>query len=444
MSKNVVRTATACAFLLLAPQLAAAATAEVDLDSTPATLTLSGDATGETVAITCPAGNLLINGADPSSGPLPCAAIGLIHLELGDGNDIADLSAVQGPAFLATLETRVDGGNGDDVINGSAFADTLMGGTGNDSLHGGPGNDDLDGGEGNDILHGNGEDDVLRVGANGGRDHTDGDSGTDQLIVVGTAGADHFVVFDDPTTPDPEHNHMDIRGGVMTLRVGLVESISIDLGEGDDRLEASLYSTASLRLRGGDGSDTLVFGGPCAAGTLTDDRYTQPSHADATFDGFESSSVSSELVFATIRLDVGGGESTVPLTLSVGASCHWTASTSDESWLTFPDGSSGTGPGTVNLEVADNPATAPRSGTVAIAGVIVDIRQAAGDGMLPSSEADAAPEPTSDEPPPPAEQDGSNNGSRFGCSVFTPENDGLLMLALASLVLARWLRRQRR
>ena len=45
-----------------------------------------------------------------------------------------------------------NGGDGDDVLIGSAGNDILNGGAGDDVLNGGPGQDILDGGTGNNIL----------------------------------------------------------------------------------------------------------------------------------------------------------------------------------------------------------------------------------------------------------------------------------------------------
>jgi len=61
------------------------------------------------------------------------------------GNDIADLSACR-------LVSRVDAGDGNDVILGGAMADTLLGGNGADLIAGGLGADGINGGAGNDIV----------------------------------------------------------------------------------------------------------------------------------------------------------------------------------------------------------------------------------------------------------------------------------------------------
>jgi len=64
------------------------------------------------------------------------------------GDDVLDASAV--PAGVLTI--ALDGGTDDDVLIGSAGADTLRGGDGDDVLLGGPGLDVLDGGTGSNVL----------------------------------------------------------------------------------------------------------------------------------------------------------------------------------------------------------------------------------------------------------------------------------------------------
>ena len=63
------------------------------------------------------------------------------------GDDVIDASAL-GTSMLLTA----DGGDGNDVLIGSAGNDTLLGGAGDDILIGVPGTDVLDGGPGNNIV----------------------------------------------------------------------------------------------------------------------------------------------------------------------------------------------------------------------------------------------------------------------------------------------------
>ena len=62
------------------------------------------------------------------------------------GDDVIEASGLTGMLLTA------NGGDGDDVLIGSAGDDTLTGGAGDDVLIGGPGFDILDGGTGNNIL----------------------------------------------------------------------------------------------------------------------------------------------------------------------------------------------------------------------------------------------------------------------------------------------------
>jgi Ca2+-binding RTX toxin-like protein len=61
------------------------------------------------------------------------------------GDDVIQASGLTGILLTA------NGGDGDDVLVGSAGNDTLTGGAGDDVLIGGPGQDILDGGPGNNI-----------------------------------------------------------------------------------------------------------------------------------------------------------------------------------------------------------------------------------------------------------------------------------------------------
>jgi Ca2+-binding RTX toxin-like protein len=102
-----------------------------------------------------------------------------VVMDGGDGNDVLDGSA-------ADVKLVINGGAGDDKLMGGLRADTLVGGDGNDSLSGGRGLDTLDGGNGNDTL-----DDGVKDGQ--------------QDVLIGGTGADTFVrrQLNRPTSPAP-------------------------------------------------------------------------------------------------------------------------------------------------------------------------------------------------------------------------------------------------
>jgi PKD repeat protein/pimeloyl-ACP methyl ester carboxylesterase len=60
--------------------------------------------------------------------------------------------------------------------------------------------------------------------------------------------------------------------------------------------------------------------------------------------------------------------------VTAASSCGWTAST-NASWITITSGFAGFGNGTVNYNVANNPGTSPRSGTMTVAGQVFQVTQ---------------------------------------------------------------------
>ncbi|HRX37624.1 MAG TPA: calcium-binding protein [Aestuariivirga sp.] len=116
-----------------------------------------------------------------------------------DGNDVLDGT---------TLDDEIRGGRGDDTLNGFEGDDRLRGEKGNDTLNGDIGNDRLIGGSGNDTLNGGDGNDRLKGGA-----------GDDEL--TGGSGRDQFK--------------FDLRGGTDTIT---------DYVDGEDRLDFTNFSIA--------------------------------------------------------------------------------------------------------------------------------------------------------------------------------------------------------
>jgi hypothetical protein len=98
-----------------------------------------------------------------------------------------DLTAPEPPqATCFGLEPTLVGGDGADVLRGSARQDVIVGGGGDDTIVGLGGDDVICGGDGADIVRaGNGDD---RVSAGAGDDVVDGDSGAD--LILGGDGND--------------------------------------------------------------------------------------------------------------------------------------------------------------------------------------------------------------------------------------------------------------
>ncbi|MBM3982861.1 MAG: calcium-binding protein [Planctomycetes bacterium] len=115
----------------------------------------------------------------------------VVALQTGGGDDRITVTALAGTGVRSVV---MDGGDGNDVLDGSAanVALVLSGGAGDDVLWGGARNDVLSGGAGNDALSGGKGWDVLDGGA--GDDTLDDGTKDGALdVLIGGTGADTFV-----------------------------------------------------------------------------------------------------------------------------------------------------------------------------------------------------------------------------------------------------------
>ncbi|HHC29724.1 MAG TPA: calcium-binding protein, partial [Rhodobacterales bacterium] len=114
---------------------------------------------------------------------------------LGEGNDIYR-------GRFGAVDGTVEGGNGDDVLNGGLRADSLDGGGGADLLRGRAGDDTLVGGFEDDRLFGGRGDDVIIPGE--GVDMMKGGRDNDTFV---------FESFTDITPTGPTDHILDFRKG---------------------------------------------------------------------------------------------------------------------------------------------------------------------------------------------------------------------------------------
>ena len=156
---------------------------------------------------------------------------------------------------------RLDGGGGNDTINGSQFTETLIGRGGNDKLYGN--------------------------GSNSGSDKLLGDAGDDRL--EGGAG---FALLDGGVNAD----HLcrcspDTSGSAVVVYEGRTANVSIsaddDVGDDGEAGEGDTVASDVLEIRSGGGNDTIV-GGPLTRdifGGGGDDHITATRSFGATLRG---------------------------------------------------------------------------------------------------------------------------------------------------------------
>ncbi|WP_418317609.1 calcium-binding protein [Piscinibacter sakaiensis] len=129
--------------------------------------------------------------------PGVCDVVEQIRFANGSTIDVGSFVASQVPApttgpdsiRLTSLDTSINGGNGNDTILGRAGNDTILGGAGNDLLDGGYGDDSLDGGAGDDTLIVGAGRNIVVFGTGSGRDTMSGGSATTVQLGSGVTGS---------------------------------------------------------------------------------------------------------------------------------------------------------------------------------------------------------------------------------------------------------------
>jgi Ca2+-binding RTX toxin-like protein len=211
-------------------------------------LDISSDGS-DSIDITVQDGNVKVNGADPSSGPVSPAGVMGINVQGGPGANDIDLSDVDSSNGFTGLNGKItiDGNAGNDTIRGSGFSDDINGRTGTDVIFGGPGADSVQGGSGNDpdTLNGDaGNDSILGAGGldvvNGGADDDTLFGGTGGTQLNGDSGNNLFVIEKNGAT------HI------------------VNGGTGDD----------TIKYQGTDGDDSVTLQGMAGSDVLMDNAGT--------------------------------------------------------------------------------------------------------------------------------------------------------------------------
>ena len=260
----------------------ASASADVNSDFTDGVLTVNSTA-NDAITITSAAGLVKVNGGDPD-GAVNSADVTSIDVSGGPGANNINLAGVNGTDFTTLTDVTVDGGEGNDTINGSLLADHLEGGNGDDRIISDDSQlnsrDELLGEVGNDTMVWNpGDDD----------DDNDGGPGNDTVEVNGGGGGEQFEVK--PSVVNAGGARFERTGptppGPFNIEIVASETLDLNANGGDDTLTTANGALGiALDIDGGDGNDTLDGGdGPdLLAGGNNDDRLIGDNNALGTRD----------------------------------------------------------------------------------------------------------------------------------------------------------------
>jgi len=227
------------------------------------TIEVNGAAVGETFTVkpdAAQAGRIRFDRVAPSPTPAPffldIATSEVLDLNMNAGNDIVTADA--GLDALG-LKLDVDGGAGEDNIDGSDAADLLKGGPDNDTI-----TPDDNPANTRDVAHGDAGSDLIVWNGGDDNDDNDGGEGTDTSRVNGATASETFTVNAGavghvlfarvPPTPSPVPGFFDID---MTT----TEVLDLNMNAGDDTVTSNgVIAPFSLDVDGGPGLDNIDGG----------------------------------------------------------------------------------------------------------------------------------------------------------------------------------------
>ncbi len=251
----------AVAVLLAVP---ASASADVNSEVNGGVLTVNSTA-NDAIAITSVGGDVKVNGADPD-GVVDSADITAIDVSGGPGANNINLAGVNGNDFTALTSVTVDGGEGNDTINGTQLADELEGGNGDDRIIGDNNpagtHDESRGESGNDTMVWNpGDGDDINEGGDGSDTAEVNGGGKEQFQVEPPAAPGGPVLFD---RVQPDATFL----APFSVDIGTSERLDLNAGPADDIVNMAGGAIGlAIEADGGDGNDTID--GSDAADLLT-------------------------------------------------------------------------------------------------------------------------------------------------------------------------------
>jgi Ca2+-binding RTX toxin-like protein len=260
---------TCCAAVLCLISAAAPGAVTATFNNATGQLDITSNA-ADNIAVTVSAGLVKVNGANPGGALVtPASVAGIAVVGSASANNI-NLSAVSSTDFASLTTVSIDGGNGNDTIIGSQFADTITNGGGDDEV-------DPQGGD--DRVNWTYQSDLLVLDSTGDDTVSLQAGGGDDDIVTSTSGAIGQTQLSD----------------TLNSRFAFIpsgETIIISMGAGNDRFRAgaSTPDTALLIVNGDGDSDTidLSMGGATLnelRGGAGDDQIIGSRDADSIFGG---------------------------------------------------------------------------------------------------------------------------------------------------------------
>ena len=192
--------------------------------------------------------------ATPGPGPFNIDIVASERLDLNaNGGD--DTFTSDGAIAALGLRADVEGGDGNDTLDGSDAADLLDGGAGNDRIipddNPAGTRDDARGGDGDDTITWNGGDDD---------DLNEGGAGNDTSVVNGATVDERFTIKPSPTAGRVLFDRLATPGPARSTSTSARPSgSSLEANAGNDRIKGAKGIAGRIRtiLNAGDGNDRV-------------------------------------------------------------------------------------------------------------------------------------------------------------------------------------------
>jgi Ca2+-binding RTX toxin-like protein len=231
---------------------------------------VNGAAAGETFTVKPgPNGHVIFDRTAPTPNPPGFFNIDMSTTEVLDLNmNAGDDTVTADPGFAAPA-LDVDGGDGNDRIDGSDAADTLSGGNGDDSIV----PDDNPAGT-RDVARGDAGNDTITWNGGDDDDINDGGDGNDTSVVNGATAAEKFTIK--PGAPGRvAFDRVSQNPAPFSVDIGTTELLRLNANAGDDVIKGFKGVSGLIRteLNGEDGDDTI-------RGTDAEDRINAGNGRD--------------------------------------------------------------------------------------------------------------------------------------------------------------------
>jgi Ca2+-binding RTX toxin-like protein len=228
-------------------------------DGAADSVTVNGTNGNDAIAIAANAGGVDVTGL--------AAAVRIEHSEVANDSLLLDArggnDTVNGGLGLATLiMISIDGGTGDDTINGTDAPERLAGSEGNDTI---------DGNRGNDVAFLGDGDDTFQWDPGDGNDVIEGQAGTDTMLFNGAGIAENFDVSANGSRVrffrDAANITMDLDDveTIHTRMLGGIDTAVVNDMSGTDLKNAEFDLAGAIGGVTGDGAaDTVTVQGTAA------------------------------------------------------------------------------------------------------------------------------------------------------------------------------------